>query len=136
VPPGVNTPTSYTITQEACFVWMSFVKVVYAVDGVGNLTYIDPNQAGAAGQAYNLSFTIFDTQSQRNYQNVPTDVNTVGLPRWPTKFPRAMLFLPNSNIQISWTNADPANTYAPYLLALGYRMRVQDAQNILSLIHV
>jgi hypothetical protein len=94
-----------------------------------------PNQPGSAGQAYNLSFTIFDTQSQRNFQNVPTDVNTVGLPRWPTKFPRAMLFLPNSNIQISWTNSDPANIYAPYLIALGYRMRVQDAQNILSLIH-
>jgi hypothetical protein len=135
VNPQTNVPTSYTITQEACFVWMSYVKVVYSVDVSGNLTYIDPNQAGSAGQAYNLSFTIFDTQSQRNFQNVPTDVNTVGHPRWPTKFPRAMLFLPNSNIQISWTNSDPANIYAPYLIALGYRMRVQDAQNILSLIH-
>jgi hypothetical protein len=33
VNPMTNVPTSYTITQEACFVWMSYVKVVYSVDG-------------------------------------------------------------------------------------------------------
>ena len=133
--PNTNVRTGFQVTQEAAFVWMSFVKVVYAVDGGGNLTYIDPDQPGDAGQAYDLAFTLRDSQSQRSFENLPTDINTVGVPRWPTKYPRPMLLLPNSNYEVSWQNSNAANTYQPYLIPFGYRIRIQDAQNILSLIY-
>ncbi len=133
--PNTNVRTGFQVTQEAAFVWMSFVKVVYAVDGGGNMTYIDPDQPGNAGQAYDLAFTVRDSQSQRSYENLPTDINTVGHPRWPTKYPRPMLLLPNSNTEISFQNSNDVNTYVAFIVPFGYRIRIQDAQNILSLIY-
>lgn len=132
--PQTTINTGFTITQEAAFIWMSYTKAVYTYDGVNTYTYVDPDQPGSTGIAPGLSFTIHDSQSGRDFDNFPINLDGVGNPRWPTVFPRPIMFLPNSNIQIGFNNSDPAITYVPFITAFGYRIRIQDAQNILSLV--
>ncbi len=133
--PNTAIKSGFTITQEASFVWMSYTKQVYQFDGVNAYTYIDPDQPGATGIAPNLSFTIRDSQSGRDFENFPIDLDIVGHPRFPTIYPRPAMFLPNSNVEISFQNSDPAITYVAFLTAFGYRVRIEDAQNILSLVY-
>jgi len=132
--PQTTINTGFTITQEAAFIWMSYTKVVYELTGGTDYTYVDPDQAGATSIAPGLSFTIHDSQSGRDFDNFPINLDGVGNPRWPTMFPKPTMFLPNSNIQISFNNSDVAKTYCPRITAFGYRIRIDDAQNILSLV--
>jgi hypothetical protein len=132
--PNTAIKTGFSVTQEAAFVMMSYTKQVYTFDGVNTYTYIDPDQPGATGIAPNLSFTIRDSQSGRDFENFPIDLDTVGNPGYPTIFPRPSMFLPNSNVEISFQNSDPAANYVAFLTVFGYRCRIQDAENILSLV--
>jgi len=133
--PNTTINTGFTVTQEAAFIWMSYTKSVYELTGGTDYTYVDPDQPGAAGIAPGLSFTIHDSQSGRDFDNFPINLDGVGNPRWPTMFPKPTMFLPNSNIQISFNNSDVAKTYVPFITAFGYRIRIDDAQNILSLVY-
>lgn len=130
--------TGFTITQEAAFIWMSYTKTVYSVAGGTDFTYVDPDDSTVAGTSRFLSFTIRDSSSGRDYQNLPIDLDATGNPRWPTKLPRPLLFLPNQNVEISFVNSSttPGDVFAPFITAFGYRIRIEDAQNILSTIFV
>ena len=133
--PNTTINSGFTITQEAAFIWMSYTKSAYIYNaGATSYTYVDPDQAGATGMAPGLSFTIHDSQSGRDFDNFPINLDGVGNPRFPTIFPKPTMFLPNSNIQISFNNSDPSVTYCPFITAFGYRVRIDDAQNILSLV--
>jgi hypothetical protein len=135
VPPNSSFRTGFTITQEAAFIWMSFTKAIYIQDDVsGDMSYIDPDQPGDTGCAYNLSMTIRDSSSERDFENSPFDTDMVGNPRWPTKYPRPSLFAPNGNVEITFTNSDPALTYVPFVTAFGYRIRIEDARTMLSFV--
>lgn len=120
-----------TVTQEACFVWTSYTKSVFKLDG-GVYTYIDPQNSSAAGSSDGLKMAIRDSQSTRNLHNLPLDIDMIGDPSYPSVLPTPMLFLPNSNIEITYTNENPSVTYVPFITLFGYRMRIEDAQNLLS----
>jgi hypothetical protein len=59
-------------------------------------------------------------------------MDMVGSPQYPSVLPTPMMFLPNSNIEITYTNENASVTYVPFITFFGYRMRVDDAQNLLS----
>jgi hypothetical protein len=135
LPPNKNSTGVITVTQEAAFVWMSFTKVVFKQDPITlAVTAIDPDVSGAAGKATDLTFSIKDAQSTRLFTQLPVTLDTVGVPRFPTTLPSPLLFLPNSTVEVSYFNADPVNQYIPFITFFGYRVRIDEAQKILSTI--
>ena len=128
--------TGFSVTQEASFVLMSLTKTVYLEVSPGEFIYADPNDyTVAANSAPGLQFTIRDGSSSRQFFNSPMELAHYGNPRFPTKLPRPIMFLPNQNVQIAFTNTHATNRYLPVITGFGYRMRVEDAQNFLSLVY-
>jgi hypothetical protein len=127
--------TGFSVTQEAAFIFMSFVKTVYLVECEqpdDSWTYLDPDdQPSAPG----LVFSLRDGSSSRQFFNTPIDIDHYGNPRFPTKFPRPVMLLPNQVMQIAFTNNHPTNLYVPFITAFGYRIRIDQAQKLLSLVY-
>lgn len=121
-----------TITQEAAFVWMSYTKAVYKRTAGPVYTYVDPDDYSAAGQVDGLKFTLRDAQSTRVFHNSPLEIDSIGNPQFPSVLPTPILFLPNSTIEITYQNDNAADTYVPFITMFGYRVRIEDAQKILS----
>jgi hypothetical protein len=135
--PSTSSTASFTVSQEAAFIWMSFSKVVFLRTGAGpNWTYtaIDPNNENSAGDADGLNVVFRDAQSSRTFQRNPMPLDAYGLPEFPTVLSTPLMFLPNSTVEVQYSNANASNTYVPWITFFGYRVRVQDAQNILSLV--
>lgn len=136
IDPGQTFLTGYSVTQEAAFIFMSFTKTVYLVEGEDpneSWTYLPPApfQASAPG----LVFTLRDGSSSRQLYNTPTNLDHYGSPRFPTKFPRPVMLLPNQVMQIAFTNTHASNRYVPFITAFGYRIRIDEAQKLLSLVY-
>lgn len=128
--------TGFSVTQEAAFIFMSFQKTVYLAQGDEpdeSWTYLDPD----AGQpsAPGLTFTLRDGSSSRQLFNTPMAMDSYGNPRFPTKFPRPVMLLPNQVMQIQFTNTHDSNKYVPFITAFGYRLRIDEAQKFLSLVY-
>lgn len=121
-----------TITQEAAFVWMSYTKAVYKKTAGPVYTYVDPDDYSAVGQTDGLKFTLRDAQSTRTFHNSPLEVDQIGNPQFPSVLPTPILFLPNSTIEITYQNDNAADTFVPFITLFGYRVRIEDAQKILS----
>lgn len=127
--------TGFSVTQEAAFIFMSFTKCVYLVDCEppdDSWTYLNPaDQPSTPG----LTFTLRDGSSSRQLFNTPINLDNYGNPRFPTKFPRPVMLLPNQVMQIAFTNSHPTNLYVPFITAFGYRIRIDQAQKLLSLVY-
>lgn len=127
--------TGFSVTQEAAFIFMSFTKVVYLVEGEQpneSWTYLNPDdQPSAPG----LSFTLRDGSSSRQLFNTPISLDHYGNPRFPTKFPRPVMLLPNQVMQIAFANNHASNLYIPKITAFGYRIRIDQAEKLLSLVY-
>lgn len=125
---------SITITYEAAFSWVSYTKAIFKeiVGFPGTYEYVDCNQVGALDKANGLTFLIRDAQSSRQFHDKQQNLNQVG--NWfnPTILPSPCMFLPSSTVEIIFQNMDPAATYVPFITFFGYRVRVQDGQNLLS----
>lgn len=135
--PATTSQASFTVSQEAAFIWMSFSKVVFLRTGAGpnyDYTAIDPNDESANGDANGLKVQFRDSQSSRVFQKNPMPLDAYGSPDFPTVLPTPMMFLPNSTIECLYSNTDAANVYVPWITFFGYRVRIEDAQNILSLV--
>lgn len=127
--------TGFSVTQEAAFIMMSFTKTVYLVEGDApdeSWTYLDP---AAQPSAPGLVFTLRDGSSSRQLFNTPINMDAYGNPRYPTKFPRPVMLLPNQVMQVAFTNSHPTNVYVPFISAFGYRIRIDQAQKLLSLVY-
>jgi len=127
--------TGFSVTQEAAFIWMSYTKAVYLVEGeapADSWTYLDP---AAQPSAPGLVFTLRDGSSSRQFFNSPINIDTYGNPRFPTKLPRPIMLLPNQVMQVAFTNNHPTNIYVPIITAFGYRIRVDQADKLLSLVY-
>lgn len=136
IAPGTTVRTSINVTQEAAFTWMSFMKTVYLHDtGTNTQTYIDPDAASNASLAPGLGFTIRDAQSQREFFGGFVDLDTVGNPRFPSTLPSPMLVIPNGVLEVTFTNKHATNYYVPRLSFFGYRMRIENQQELLSTIY-
>lgn len=132
--PGTTTQTTITITREAPFILMSFTKAIFLKTSVmpPEYTYIDPDDESSGGSAPGLTFTLMDSVSKRQFTDRPIEIDHVGHPRFPLVLPTPQFILPNGNMQILWANANNADTYVPWMTAFGYRIRYQEAQEILS----
>lgn len=132
--PNTSSRVSFSVTQEAGFIWMNYSKVVYILDEDDDtITYIDPDAdlAGAPG----LSYIIRDAQSSREFFNIPQNINTVGNPRWPTTLPTPQYFLPNSTVEVNFFNDHPTNIYVAGLIFYGERVRSEYDKNLLSTVY-
>lgn len=128
--------TGFSVTQEAAFILMSFTKTVYLETDENEFTYADPNDSSIANNLCpGLTFTLRDGSSSRQLFNTPIEMGHYGNPRFPTILPRPIMFLPNQNVQIAFTNTHPTNLYLPKITCFGYRIRVEDAQNFLGLVY-
>jgi hypothetical protein len=128
--------TGFSVTQEAAFIMMSFTKVVYLSSGEDpNQSWGYLDQADSQPSAPGLTFTFRDGSSSRQFFNTPMNIDLYGNPRFPTKFPRPIMFLPNQVVQIAFTNSHPVNEYVPRISVFGYRIRIEDAQRMLSLVY-
>lgn len=130
--PGRTILKSFTVTQEAAFLWRMSTKAVFLKTGVEpniNYEYIDPVTDNAPG----LKFSLRDAQSTRELNgNRAQTMDTMGFANFPDVLPSSQLMLPNATMQISLTNEHPTNVYRPFVTFIGYRIRIEDAQNILS----
>lgn len=124
--------TQFSVTLEASFIIMAIAKTVYQTN-VEPWNYLDPNEDGLLGRAPGLSFTLRDSSSQRQFfGNEPVAMGHIGNPRFPTVLPRPMLLLPNQMMEIQFMNDHASNVYFPTLSFFGYRLRLENAQQILS----
>lgn len=131
--PNSNATGIMTVTQEAAFVAMSITKAVFKQDPItGLVTYVNPEDPSASGLAPNLTVQFKDSQSTRFLTQVPISLDAIGRPSFPTTLPTPILFLPNSQVEASFFNSDAANQYIPFVTLFGYRVRIDEAQNILS----
>ena len=136
VPANSSVLSNVTITQEAPFVIVSAVKSVFKITDVGlpgaTYDYLNPEDDTVEG-AQGLSFSLVDSQSKRSYFNAPLKFDHVGGSQHPLFLPSTVMLLPNSNLEIEFQN-ESANDYAAFLTFFGYRIRMDNAQELLSLI--
>jgi hypothetical protein len=135
--PGTSSTATFSVSQEAAFIWMSFTKVVFKRTGTApNWTYtaIDPSDETAAGDADGLKVIFRDSQSSRTFQRNPMPLDAYGSPEFPTVLTTPLMFLPNSTVEAQYSNTDATNTYVPWITFFGYRVRIENAQDILSLV--
>lgn len=124
--------TQFSVTLEASFIVMAIAKTVYQTN-VTPWNYLDPNADGLLGRAPGLTFTLRDSSSSRQFfGKEPIALGHIGNPRFPTMLPRPMLLLPNQMMEIQFQNSHPQNDYLPVLTFFGYRLRLENAQQILS----
>lgn len=131
--PQTSSQGFFTVTQEAAFVWMSMTKAIYKKTvGPTQYTYIDPNDETANGEAPGLKWTLRDAQSSRVFSNLPVEMDHFASPSYPFVLPTPILFLPNSTVEMTYQNDDASATYVPFITMFGYRVRIEDAQNLLG----
>lgn len=134
--PGQSSTGQLSITQEAAFIWMAFTKTVFKkTTGPTAYTAIDPAQEDSTGSANGLTFQLRDSQSSRVFSQGLISLDAFGDPRYPSVLQTPVMFLPNSTVEVTYNNADATATYVPYITLFGYRVRLQDAEQILSLVN-
>lgn len=135
VTPNQTSQASLSISQEAAFIWMAFSKVVYKKTGAQYVA-IDPAQeATADGEANGLNFQFRDAQSSRVFSQTVLPLDAFGDPNFPSVLQTPIMFLPNSTVECVYSNSDATATYVPFITLFGYRVRLEDAQKIMSLVH-
>jgi hypothetical protein len=134
---GQTTSYSITITQEAPFVCTAMQKSVYNITN-----YNLPNEERVWLNPYDLTtpyadglkYIMQDSSAQRQYLDVPINVDHVGNARNPTKFATPFMLLENSNTKITFTNSHATRNYYVKITFFGYRIRIQDSRKLLSLV--
>jgi hypothetical protein len=135
--PSTSSTASFTVSQEAAFIWMSFSKVVFKRTGTApNWVYtaIDPNDETGSGDASGLNVVFRDSQSSRTFQRNPMPLDAYGVPEFPTVISTPLMFLPNSTVETQYSNSNASDVYVPWITFFGYRVRIENAQDILSLV--
>jgi hypothetical protein len=129
VAPGQTVVQSFTVTQEAAFIWRMATKAVFTkIDGV--YSYLEPR---LLERAAGLKFSVRDAQSTREFHGrVPEAIDIMGGPNFPDLNPSTVFMLPNATTQIAFSNQDALITYRPFVTFIGYRIRLEDATKILS----
>jgi hypothetical protein len=138
IQPNTSVSRFISITQEAAFVWTYMVRSVFEkVDlggGVFNWNYIDPNDF-QDGIAENLQIEFADQQSSRTFFFNPININHIGHSQEPQKLDTPMMIPANNSIEVKFFNNDAAKIYIPFVTFYGYRVRTEDAQEILGLVN-
>lgn len=131
VAPQSNVRSSFVVTLEASYVWMSYTKTVFVKNTEDNSqSYLDPDNFD--NFASGLKFFIRDPQSQRQFFNRPIDIDHVGNPRWPSALPAPQMILPRSTIEVTYVNETEDTIYIPQITFYGYRIRMENQQELLG----
>ena len=135
VAPDRTVNNSFTVSQEAAFIWTSYTKTVFKKVGA-NFIALDPQETiKADSEANGLEFTLRDAQSSRTFMDKPMAFDHVGWARNPTVLSTPMLLLPNSTMESVVANTSPdGTTYVAFLTLFGYRVRLEDMDKVLSTI--
>jgi len=127
-----------TITQEAAFIWMSTSKTVFKRTGAApNYVYtaIDgANPDDDLSSANNLTVSIRDAQSSRVFMGSPIEIDDIGPANEPSVLPTPQFIMPNATIECAFQNNHASNVYVPWITLFGYRIRIENAENLLSTI--
>jgi hypothetical protein len=126
------TEKNITITAEAGFVAVKLIKQVFEKVGSGDFRLIDPNDYKAL-QIEELKVSISDPQSGRNFFRNPMPIQSIGDSKFPTKLEGRPMILPNSAMKIEFYN-DGTKEYYSNISVVGYRIRIENAQDLLSLV--
>ena len=137
--PNTGSNAFVTTTLEAAFVLMKMTQVVFTrvANVAPNYTYnaINTNSANEAlNSAHDLQMSLRDAQSSRVFFGTAQEIGFIGNGQFPTIFPTPQLFLPNSTIECVYQNNHASNTYVPFITMFGYRVRIDDADELLSTI--
>lgn len=139
VPPGETVNSFTSITQEAAFNWAVAVRSVFErrpnpaqPDGFDYI-YIDPKD-WQDGYVPGLSYVITDAQSDRSFQFDPTPIDHMGFAEEPTRLETPMLVSANNVLEVKFFNEHPTKTYIPFISLYGFRIRMEDADEILGLV--
>lgn len=116
---------SFQVDQEAAFLLMAISRKSYAYS--------------TAGELAPLQFELRDRQSTRQFSDKPVSMQTIGDKSRPTILPTPMLIMPNAFIDItmtSWLQAPQASVGSGKFQYsfFGYRIRIEDADQVLSTI--
>lgn len=120
---------SFQVTQEAAFLFMGVSRHAN-----------DYNDAGDLGP---LTIEFRDRQSSRFFNDRPIPIQQIAQKGYVTYLPIPMILLPNaffeltmaSNLDAGVTQATPGGSTGKHQFTLhGYRVRVEDAENVLSTI--
>lgn len=133
--PGQSLDTYFTVSQEAAFLCTHMMFTAFNVTGVPK-TYTAFDWSFLDNPAFSspgLYVTLQDPQSGRFFNMQPTPTSFIGNGDYPTALQSPLLLLPNSNMIARFLNQHATNTYAPYLSLFGYRIRLDDMDQITSL---
>ena len=122
-----------TITQEAAFVATKIIKNVYKMTEENVYEWVnteDVSQKLIKGLSYSLS----DPQSGRNFHRTPVNVEQIGNALYPTKMLSRPLILPNSSLNVKIYQENEVDTYFTNFTIQGFRIRIDDAQELLGLV--
>jgi hypothetical protein len=127
VAPNTTVQSSFVVNAEASFIVTHLSKVVFLKTGAGPFTYtaIDIDDETNGGDIDDLFFQMRDAQSARIFSRVPINIETIGDGSEPTYFDSSFMVLPNSTVEVIFTNNHPTRTYVPIITAYGSRVRVQ-----------
>jgi hypothetical protein len=114
---------SFQVTQEAALLLMSISRKSYGYD--------------TASELAPLQVEIRDRQSSRQFNDRPIPLQMIGKKSRPTVLPTPLLIMPNAFIDFtvsSWITGSQATvgTGKLQLSCYGYRIRVEDADKVLS----
>jgi hypothetical protein len=136
IAPNVTQSAYINITQEAGFVVTEIIKSVFKYTDLGggkvNLEFIDPKDSSNAGIASGLDFSLIDSSSSRTFHYKPMSVDHVGDARNAWNLDTPIYFANNSNIEVKFSNNNSVDTFVPFFVFKGYRIRVEDSREILS----
>ncbi len=125
------------ITNEACFVWTHMIKTVFIRTGTTpNLvySYLDPDLTTNDGITLDLNFSIKNPQTGMTFFDNPVSMDCLGTPKDPFVLPQPIMHLPNEIIQLNYFNNHASNIYRVKTVLFGYRIRLEDQAQILSLV--
>lgn len=133
VNPNQSVIQSFSVTQEAGFLIRQISQSSFLKTGP-NYSYIDPFLADESlNSANGLVFGLQDAQSTRQYNGrALEDISMLGSANFPTIYPSTVFLLPNQTMQLTLANNDPVNVYRTFVTVFGYRVRVANAQQMLS----
>lgn len=133
--PGQAADAVLTITQEAGFVVTHMSQVVFWELGAGPLysySCYTPTFSLAQSTAPDLKYLLIDAQSSRTFHNAPEAIDNLGIGISRTHLPTPLFFLPTSTIVCRYQNDSATNSYVPFITLYGYRVRIDEAQKVLS----
>lgn len=119
------------VNQEAGFVVTKIIHQVFEKMSAGVYRWVDLRNENAEDLYINFS----DPQSGRYFAQEPFSINHIGDGQFFTKMLGRPLILPNSAINAEVTTKSTTKTYFTNISFVGYRVRIEDATDILGLVN-